>query len=459
MENKTAAALSTYPGRSAVHLIRITGPDAFKITLSLFTPASGKALISPEPRRQYYGEIASGGKAIDRVTASFFKSPNSYTGEDTAEITCHGNPLIASMILRELYEKGCAAAEAGEFTKRAFLNGKMALSEAEAVADLISARSPAAASVALNALKGMEEKAIGNLRASLIEILSSLESDIDFAYEDTHKTPPSELLKSIQDVSDKISNLLKNCEAGLLIKEGVKISIAGRPNTGKSSLLNALLGSQRAIVADIPGTTRDTIEALSEISGVPVRFTDTAGIRATTDPVEAEGVRRAEAEHASSDIILLVADGSLPPDSGDAAIAESSKGGHLIAVINKSDLPPAFSDSQYCSLFKNPPACFRISAKTGEGISLLTEEIKKVIIGDMDTPLEAVMIASERHRQALLSALEAARDAASGLTAGYNPELAAVDVKKCAENLALITGRIASEDVLNDIFSKFCIGK
>lgn len=459
MENKTTAALSTYPGRSAVHLIRITGPDAFKITLSLFIPSSGRPLDKPEPRRQYYGELALNGKTIDRVMVTFFKSPFSYTGEDMTEISCHGNPLIASMILRALYEKGGTAAEAGEFTKRAFMNGKMALSEAEAVADLIKARSPAAAAVALNTLKGMEEQAVENLRAELIKILSSLESDIDFAYEDTEKTYPSELIGSLHKVADKINSLLKNCEAGLMIKEGVKISIAGRPNTGKSSLLNALLGTQRAIVADIPGTTRDTIEALSEIAGLPVRFTDTAGIRHTTDPVESEGVRRAEAEHASSAVMLLVTDGSAPLNAEDSRIAKASGSSRVITVINKSDLPSAFSDEEYSSMFENPAANVRVSAKTGAGISLLTEEIKKVIIGNMGNTPDEIMIASERHRQALLSALEAAKEAAAGVSSGYKPELAAIDVKKCAANLALITGHIASEEVLNDIFSKFCIGK
>lgn len=459
MENTTVAALSTYPGKAASALIRITGPDTLKITTSIFCAVSGKKIPAFKPRTQHYGEIFSDTGIIDRVLLCFFPGPDSYTGEDVAEISCHGSPLIASMILRLLYSKGCAAAGPGEFTRRAFMNGKMDLPAAEAVADLVSASSPAAAEVALNILRGRESQAVENLRQKLTSLLALLEADIDFAYDDTETAGREKTLGVLTEIKSSALHLLKNCEAGLIIKEGVKITIAGKPNTGKSSLLNALLGTQRAIVAEIPGTTRDTIESRSEIGGLPVRLTDTAGIRETSDPVESEGIKRTLTETASSGLVLFVTDSSRPLTPEDTIAYEKTRGTPAIIVMNKSDLKPAYEEKAVRVFFKTASHFAAVSSKTGVGIEGLTLLIKKVIMGGAYEGPGSIIMANERHRQALISAVDSLEAAIAGVKNGFRPELAAVDVKKCADSLALITGKIASEDVLNDIFSKFCIGK
>lgn len=459
MKDTTIAAIATFPAESAIGIIRVSGKGAFGAASRIFTPAGGP-FRSLKPNFTSLGGIFDGPEKIDEAMITLFKSPRSYTGEDMAEISCHGNPYILDRVMSLLMANGCVPAGPGEFTRRAFLNGKIDLTRAEAVIDVISAKNDAALKIAVAQLSGGESAVIKNLRSSLLKLLSLVEAEIDFAHEDIQKTGPAEAAALARGILDKISGLLKDAGDGIMLKNGIKTAIAGKPNTGKSSLLNALLKKERAIVTGSPGTTRDTVEGALSLGGLFFRLIDTAGIRRAKSTAEKHGISKAKHAHRSSDIAVLVLDSSKKPGKGDLAVYRGLKTKNLIVALNKSDLKAAFTPNEAASFFSLPPQVpvIPVSAKTKKGINALTNTLKNIIIMDRPSGAGRMVIASLRHKKELESARRAMSAAIPALKKGSFEE-AAFDLKQASSALGSITGEISGEDVLAGIFKNFCIGK
>ncbi|MCE5299444.1 MAG: tRNA uridine-5-carboxymethylaminomethyl(34) synthesis GTPase MnmE [Spirochaetia bacterium] len=446
------AAIATYPAESALGIVRISGQSCLAVLNSVFKPSGSQ---TPMPGKAAHGIISDSGGAIDEVMVTFFRGPRSYTAEDMAEISCHGNPYILSRVMELLLEKGARPAGPGEFTMRAFLNGRLDLSQAEAVADLISARNPAALSLSLRQLSGAEKEAIVSLRSSLMTLLAMIEAEIDFEHEGSARAG---FVSRAGLIAAGLEEMIKNADSGILLKEGIRAAITGTPNAGKSSLLNAILGRERAIVTHIPGTTRDTIEEHISVDGVRFKFIDTAGIRESSDPIEIEGIKRAKQAVSSAHIAIFTIDGSRPVSPEDLSLyRDINSMKHLIA-INKSDLPCAFSDDTLRSLPGfNAAAVLHISCKTGEGINTLTKTVKDIIIGTGGLkPSGDIIISSLRHKQraeAALMELNAAR------TPLLSVELKAEHVRAAIRELGSIIGAVADDEILTEIFKNFCVGK
>ncbi len=458
MNSETVAAVSTPPGRSAIGLIRITGPDAIKILDSVCKFATNKFESSKlEPRKVYKCILHDNSLDVDEVLITIFRNPGSYTGEDMSEISCHGNPYIIIKIMEILMEKGIKPAGPGEFTKRAFLNGKMDLSQAEAVADIINADSQSSLSMALSQLCGSEKKAIINLKNNLMNLLAELELGIDFTDEQHPVISSEEAVYKAEKISELILEMINNSSTGLMIKNGIKTVICGAPNAGKSSLLNALLKKERAIVNAIPGTTRDIIEETLEINGLPFKLIDTAGIRETNDPIEQEGVKRALNQVHDADIIIFTVDASCP----SFIDMPPKKNGNIIVAANKSDITGSVDSESICrKLGVNPDFGINVSALTGKGIDLLKQKAYSFVAGDNKAFDPAkVTVCNLRHKQALENALTCIDSAVSALKSEMSFEFPAADIKRAADFIAEITGEITGNDILENIFSKFCIGK
>ena len=461
MPHTTITAIATYPAQSAIGIIRVSGPSVFPILEKIFrfkTPT--KTFASTLGHTLHYGFLYAEGKDIDEVLVSVFKAPASFTGEDMAEISCHGGLYVLSLALELLLSAGCCLAAPGEFTKRAFINGKIDLSQAEAVADMISADSAAALEIALNQLKGFEKNVVTTLRKEFLHIISLVEAEIDFAHEDIEKTKPIQMTVMLTALKIQLEKLMQNAEAGIILKNGAKVVIAGKPNTGKSSLLNALLGTQRAIVTHIPGTTRDIIEAPITLAGLPCRLIDTAGIRDTRDIIEAEGITRAQAAIAGADAVLFILDASAPLDINDTAIYKTLSETKFIPVLNKTDLPTAFDSALLNTLLgKNASRVIKISALKNEGLDALTLALKNIIIPPTFSSASEVLISSMRHRECLKTALIKTTAALKSLTLKIPLEFTATDIKAAAEALGSIIGEVTPEEVLGNIFKNFCVGK
>ncbi|MBP7791883.1 MAG: tRNA uridine-5-carboxymethylaminomethyl(34) synthesis GTPase MnmE [Candidatus Goldbacteria bacterium] len=460
METETITALSTYPLQSAIAVIRISGPQTFETIKKTFVPKNAKNGKNFVSLQRSVGYIKNEKQIIDEVVLSLYKSPKSYTGEDMAEISCHGNPIIINNVLNLLVKNGLRIAEPGEFTKRAFLNGKMDLSQAEATADAISAQNDAALKIALNQLLGNEHKVIESLRTDILNILTKIESEIDFAYEDVHKFTTEQIMKQINDVIKKLDYLIKNSESGVLLKEGVKIAIVGAVNTGKSSLLNLLLNKNKAIVTHIPGTTRDIIEDIIYMDGLPVKISDTAGIRQTDDIIETEGIKRTYAAIESADIILFLIDGSRQIIRDDVEIFNKIKNKRHVVIINKTDLPQVTNETgiKDAMAIKEIKNLLKISCLKNSGINDLTNLIKNIIIKKNVLAVDEIIVANIRHMDALAKARQFINEAVDSCKRDAY-ELMSFNLRKAADEIGLITGKITSEDVLENIFKNFCIGK
>ncbi|MEI7541786.1 MAG: tRNA uridine-5-carboxymethylaminomethyl(34) synthesis GTPase MnmE [bacterium] len=460
VKNLTIAAIATGLSRSPIGIIRISGSNTFEIIAKIFSfKNKNKNITNISNASISLGTIHNTSNIIDEALLSIFKSPDSYTGEDMAELSCHGNPLIMRKIMETLIINGANLAFPGDFTRRAFLNGKMDLTKAEAVSDIVSARTEAALKISVNQLFGAEKIVIEDLRNGIIELLAMLEADIDFEQDDVTSNLLA-LTSSFEAIIISITNFIKSAEKGLLIKEGAKVTITGRPNAGKSSLLNALTGFNRAIVTDIPGTTRDTIEETIIIDNIPVILTDTAGIRQASNPIEEEGIKRAKVAIVSADVVIFTMDVSSPITNEDKLLyAEILNKPHII-VLNKTDMTKAFDATSLTSILKAEAPIISVSALKNENINNLTKTIKAIIIKSKDLNDEnEPAISALRHKTALDSAL---KDIAEGLLCINNNssyETAAEHVKAAAASVSLITGEIATEDVLDKIFSNFCIGK
>lgn len=457
-DGDTIAAIATPVGEGGISVIRISGPDAFYVTDKSFV---GKNTLAGSPSHTaHYGKVVdSGGGFVDEVVAVTFRRPNSYTCEDVVEISCHGGYLVTQKVLQLMISGGARAAEPGEFTKRAFLNGRLDLSQAEAVGDLIHAQSEAAYRSSLRQLSGELSREVKSVRDELLNLASLLELELDFSEEDVEFANRKTLDARIGGAMEVIDRLLESYSVGRAYKEGVRVTIAGKPNAGKSSLLNALLGEGRVIVSDVPGTTRDTVSESLVIDGVLYRLTDTAGLRETADSIEREGVERAEKEAGKADIVLLVMDygeryynGSQPSYARVEELCARS-GIKLVRVWNKIDLyhsePPRFQQDG---------DAFYISALTGEGIDFLRKGLSMVALGH-EVSESSVVVTNSRHRDALARAKKSLGLALETLRARKSGEFVALDLRTGLDALGEITGEITTEDVLNNIFSKFCIGK
>ena len=433
-------AISSAYGVGAIAVVRVSGDDAIENVDRLFR--GRVSLTAAQAGSVHYGAIVREGEVLDQVLCSVFRAPHSFTGEDTVEIACHGSLYIQQTLLQWLVDEGCKMAQAGEFTQRAFLNGKMDLAQAEAVADLIASQSKAEKDLALSQLRGSVSDELNSLRERLLHFTSLVELELDFAdHEELEFADRSELTKLSDEIEQKLASLLASFRAGNAIRNGVSVAIVGAPNVGKSTLLNALLGEQRAIVSDIQGTTRDTIEDTLVLDGILFRLIDTAGLRESADKLENLGMERSRKAAEEAQIIVYVTD-------DDAAMDPLPVAGTIIHVRNKADLLDLGTRSQESGLF--------ISAKKGD-ISPLKSELVRVARENMHT--SAVMLSNARHYEAVARAHEAIQRVQAGLADGLSGELLSLDLQDCLNALGEVTGQITNQEVLTNIFSKFCIGK
>ena len=451
----TIVAPATPPGEGGIGIVRLSGPGAEDLLLRFFSPSRLTARL--DSHYLYHGLLRdASGHPIDEIMAVLMRKPRSYTREDVAEIHCHGGTLVLRRILDLFLSAGARLARPGEFTLRAFLNGRIDLTQAEAVIDLIRSRSQLASEVALGQLEGHLAGKIKEFRSRIADLLAEIEAAIDFSEEDIELDSEQVLGKKAGALLADMDQVISTFDSGRILREGLNILIFGRPNVGKSSLMNSLLGEARAIVTDIPGTTRDTIEEDLVLGGIPLRLVDTAGIRNTDDPVEQEGVRRARIKVESADLVLLVIDGSVGLTDDDLLALDFSREKDVLVVLNKSDIGslPIPEVLEGFSLV-------RVSALDGNGLDVLTKAIQDLFSGSgMATDIrETVVLTDRRHRQALLQAREALSRFRKLLTEGLSPEFGAVELHEALDAVGEITGETTPDDILDRIFTKFCIGK
>jgi tRNA modification GTPase len=450
----TIVALATGEVEAAIGVIRLSGEEAIQIANVVF---HGKDLSRQASHTLHYGSIRDGEELIDEVVVSLFVAPASYTGENVVEISCHGSRYVLQRVIDLLVEKGARLAQPGEFTLRAFLNGKMDLSQAEAVADLISSGSAASHDLAMKQMRGGFSKEISNLRQELMDFAALLELELDFSEEDVEFADRKKLINLVIKIQNLIRPLIDSFKLGNAIKSGINTVIAGRPNAGKSTLLNALLREERAIVSDIPGTTRDTIEERIVINGVEFKLIDTAGIREATDAIEAIGVERTMEKLRSSAVYLYLFDlAEIDPESVEQDLSRLATGDiPRLVIANKSDL----ASEERIQMFRDKiPDLLIISAKKFNDIELLTERIFSIAM-EGATEREGTVVSNTRHVQALKEAMQALDDARSGLESGLDTELVSLEIRRSLQALGQITGEVTNEDILGSIFSRFCIGK
>lgn len=465
----TIVAVSTALGKAAIGIVRMSGPDALTIASGCVVPAGGKELSS-ESHRLTYGRVVdpSDGGAVDEVLVSVMRAPRTYTREDIVEIHCHGGPAAQRAVLRLLVRLGARIAEPGEFTRRAFLNGRIDLTQAESVAAIVSARSSGALRASLRQLEGGLSDRLRESRRRLVSHLAMIEATVDFSDEDVDELDWAALAVGLAEVRSDLERLLQTSFLGKALEQGVRTAIVGRPNVGKSSLLNALLMRERAIVSDIPGTTRDTIEELMEIGGIPIHLVDTAGMRVGGDHVEQLGVQRSLRAMEQADLVLAVFDLSEAWSEADDRLAERLDSARTVVVGSKSDLVagrsgrPAFG----ALLAKVVEASGKdgwlfcsVSSVTGEGLDDLRELITKAIAGEEGLHLEDPVLATERQRGLVEEAVRCAQAAVEGASVRRDEELVCEDIRAAVQALGHITGEDLTADLLDEIFSRFCLGK
>lgn len=448
--NDTIAAIATPPGTGGVGVVRISGNQSIRISEQIIRDFPRDII----PQRVYHSWVIRNGRPIDEVLCYLMRAPNSYTGEDVVEINCHGGWLMLREILQLAVEAGARLADRGEFSKRAFLNGKMDLLRAEAILDLVSARTVKSLEAASSQLKGILSNAISGLRNELLEVLAEIEAGIDFP-EDVEEVGGGQLGGRIGEIRRRTETLLETAAAGKILREGVRMAIVGKPNVGKSSLLNALLGEARAIVAEMPGTTRDTIEEVIDIKGLPAVVVDTAGIRHPRDKVEDFGVDRARKEIAGADIAMVVLDASSELTDEDKLVLEAVSGSRLILVLNKIDLGDVVSLN---GLGSGRPI-FRVCALTGAGVDGLRDGIFNFVVGGIDLDGVGGALINLRHREGLMRAQESLARAIEACKAGVLVDLLSIDIKEAIVALGEISGEEVSEEVIDSIFERFCVGK
>ena len=456
----TIAAISTAPGIGGIGIIRLSGKDAFKILDKIFLAKNPQEINSIKGYTMKYGKIVNpkNNEVIDEVLVSYFIGPNSYTAEDVCEINSHGGIVIVKKILELCLENGARIAEPGEFTKRAFLNGRLDLTQVEAVVDVINAKTEKESKASINQLEGNLSKEIKNIKEKVLSILTDIEASIDYPEYDVEEVSNNKALKTLEEVEKNLQELSNSFENGKILKEGIKVSIIGKPNSGKSSLLNAILKEERAIVTDIEGTTRDTIEEYVSINGIPFKFIDTAGIRDAENKVEQIGIEKSKKVAKESDLIIAMFDNSKDLSKEDKEILEFIKDKKAIILLNKTDL----EDKKLCELdeIKNTnKKVIKISIASGSNLKDFYNELNKMFSLNEINADNEVLITNLRHKEIIDKALNHAKNAKQDLNEGMPIDIISINIKSILEDLAEITGENVTEDIIKDIFSKFCLGK
>ena len=453
----TIAAIATGRMRTALGVLRLSGPEAVRIAEETFRPAGGGRLTDRPPHRLALGDaLDEAGNLLDEVLCTYALAPRSFTGEDTAEFHCHGSPAALNEILRSLLRRGARLAGPGEFSRRAFLNGKLDLTEAEAIMDLIDSETPLAARNAAMQLHGAVTEKTEAVYSLLLELLAHFQAVVDYPEEGVEPLEAEEMAQSLSAAEHRLERLTRSFERRNLLKEGVPCAILGKPNVGKSSLLNALLGEARAIVTEEAGTTRDTLEEKLTVKGLLLRLTDTAGLRDTASAAEAEGVRRAEAAAGSAGLVLAVFDASRPLTPEDRRVMDAAGAAPMaVALLNKADLPRRLDAAALEGRFRT---VLSLSAKTGEGLEELEETIARLLDPEEELPAGEILT-SERQYDAILRARKAIGRAALALKEGFTPDAVLTDAEEALSALGELSGRTVREDVVEAVFSRFCVGK
>lgn len=455
MKNPPIAAISTAQGQGGIGVIRISGEEAVTVADRVFVCASGKRLADLKGYNAAFGYVEKNGEKIDEAVALVFLAPHSYTGENVVEISCHGGLFITKEVLRTVIEAGAKPAQAGEFTKRAFLNGKIDLAEAESVMDIIGAKNTAAARAALVNKEGILSKKINGIKEELIDKAAHLAAWADYPEEDIPEISYNQLMEAVEDGLNELNSLLDGYDAGQVIKEGIDTVIAGKPNVGKSTLMNLLTGTQKSIVTEIPGTTRDIIEETVTLGNVVLRLSDTAGIRNTDNKVEKIGVEKAIQRLKTCGLVLAVFDSSMPLEKEDFKLIEDIKNVPSVAVINKSDLEKKI-DSDYIE--KNTENVVYISAGNASGLQELESVIEKITGTNSFDPSQGVL-SNERQRNSAFLAKKALEEAKNALEIGMTFDAVTISIEEAISELLELTGKKVSDEIVDKVFHNFCVGK
>lgn len=451
----TVAAISTGKAPGGIGIVRISGENAISIADKVFSSFNGKKLCEIPGYSALYGKAYDEGGNIDNVVSLVFRAPKSYTGEDVVEISCHGGLFVTDKVLKAVLGAGAIPAEAGEFTKRAFLNGKMDLTSAESVMNIISAQGEQAEKIALGVLEGKLFKEIKKINDKLVYDLALLSAWVDYPYEEIEDLSENNLKEHIDESIQSLEKLINDFSKGQIIMEGVDTAIVGCPNVGKSTLMNLLSGTEKSIVTEIAGTTRDIVEDTVNVGGITLRLADTAGVRDTDDVVESIGVDRAVKRLENAELVLAVFDASRPLTAADRKLIELCKGKKAIGIVNKTDLDKNYLNGE---IEENFAQTVFISAKTGDGKTELTNAVED-LLGTADFDTSATAIVNERQRDCCKKALDALKDADNALMLGMTMDAVTVCLDSAIENLMVLTGEKATELVVNEIFAQFCVGK
>lgn len=455
----TIAAIATPVGEGGIGIIRISGPSAKEIGLIILASLKGEPFSDIRARKVYHGQVLNpdNKQTLDEVLFFYLENPKSFTGEDTLEIQAHGGMFLLAKILEIVLQNGARMAEPGEFTQRAFMNGRIDLVQAESIIDLIRAKTDKAHELALTQLTGKTTKTLAQIETDLYQILITIEAVLDFPEEGIPELQKEQLIFQATLSFQKLNSLLEGIDEGRKLRDGIRLVIVGRPNVGKSSLLNELLQEERAIVTSIPGTTRDIIEAPFQLRGVPIRLIDTAGLRETENVIEQIGITKTEESIAQADLILLVLDGSQPLTAEDKQVIVKIKGCQVLVIINKTDLPQVLKKEDLSEFV--PDRIIELSLLTKNGLNAVEELIIKLVgLGDI-SPDDRPLLSRIRHKQSLEQAIAALAEFISGLADGRSEDLLAVDLRSTLNSLGVITGKNVSNEIIHGIFRQFCIGK
>ncbi len=454
------AAVSTPIGNGGIGIVRISGKGSVDIADMIFIPADGEKISGKRSHTISYGRIADPktGETIDEVLLMLMLSPRTYTREDVVEINCHGGILVTNRVLEIVLNSGARAAEPGEFTKRAFLNGRIDLSQAEAVMDIIESKTELSRKAAVSQLEGGLKNMVRQLREEILDMTAAIEAAIDYPEHDVEEETYSQMAERVERLKSEINRLLETADMGRIIREGVEAVILGRPNVGKSSLLNLLLKDERAIVTDIPGTTRDTVEEYMNLGGIPVKIVDTAGIRQTGDKVEKIGVEKSRARAENADIIFMVLDASVPLCEEDTEILEFIRGKRAVILVNKTDISVNIDTDELCRYTERENIIF-ISVRENEGIDRLTERFREMFLSGGVEMKESVLINNTRHKNMLSKAAEALDRAAVTIQTRMPEDFISMDLQDALTALGEITGDSVDDEIIDRIFTRFCLGK